>query len=256
MVFRNRVKEMLKDGEVTVGAWVNFGTPDSSEILAHMGLDWLVFDTEHGPWTIETVQQQIQATARTEVVPIVRVAWNDPVMIKRVLDIGAYGVIVPWVNTKEDAVKAVRAARYPPRGIRGCGPRRAALYGLRRREYLDVADDLVMVIVQVETEEAVNNLEDILSVEGIDAIFVGPADLASSLGLLGQPRHPKTLKTIDRILELGKKFKVPVGIYSLGPDYNKIMIEKGFQFVVLGSDMSFMIHGLREILNKVGKSKA
>jgi 2-keto-3-deoxy-L-rhamnonate aldolase RhmA len=254
MILKNKVKEMLKANKVTIGAWVNFGTPDSAEILAHMGLDWLVFDTEHGPWSIETVQQMIQATGGTEIVPIIRVAWNDPVMIKRALDIGAYGIIVPWINTKKEAIQAVRAAKYPPKGIRGCGPRRSSLYGLKTKEYLDIADELVLVIAQIETQEAIDNLEDIMSVEGIDAIFVGPMDLSMSLGLHGQQTHPKNLDTIDRILEVGKKKGVPVGIYSLGPEFNKMVIEKGFQFVVLGSDMSFMIHGLRDILKRAGRT--
>jgi 2-keto-3-deoxy-L-rhamnonate aldolase RhmA len=252
-LFKNRVKGILREGKATLGAWVNFGTPDSAEIMAHMGLDWLVFDTEHGPWSVETVQDMLRATSGTEVVPIVRVPWNDPVMIKRALDIGAYGVVVPWINTKEEAIKAVSGAKYPPKGIRGCGPRRAALYGLKRNEYLEVANELVMVIAQIETREAVENLDDILSVDGIDVIFIGPADLASSHGLLGKPRDPKNLETMDRILDTGKKFGVPVGIYSLGPDYVKRDIERGFQFVVLGSDMSFLIHGLREILKKSGR---
>ena len=254
MVLRNRVKEMLKRNELTIGAWVNFGTPDSAEIMANMGLDWLVYDTEHGPWSIETVQQLIQATAATNTVPIVRVAWNELWLIKRALDIGAYGVIVPWINTKEEAIKAVRAAKYPPKGIRGAGPRRAAMFGLRTREYLDVADDLTLVIAQIETQEAIDNLEDIMSVEGIDAIFVGPHDLSWSLGLYGNQQHPKNLEAIDRILEVAKKNKFPAGVYTLGMEMNKVMIEKGFNFVVLGSDMSFMIYGLRDALKRVGRS--
>ena len=253
MLRTNRVKDMLRAGKVTIGAWVCFGTPDSAEILAHMGLDWLVFDAEHGPWSIETVQRQIQATAGTDIVPIVRVAWNDIVMIKRALDVGAYGVIVPWVNTKEQAIQAVRAAKYPPKGMRGCGPRRVSMYGLDT-EYFDVADDLVMVIVQIETLEAVDNLDEILSVDGIDAIFIGPEDLAASQGLLGQKRHPKNLETIARILAAGKRAGTPVGIYGMGPEYVKEHVDQGFQFVVLGSDTKFMIHGLRDILRRVDRA--
>lgn len=133
MEMRNRTKEKLQAGQTTIGAWVNFGTPDSPEIMAHMGLDWLVFDTEHGPWSLETVQQQIQAISATQVTPIVRVAWNDIVMIKRALDIGAMGVVVPWVNNKEEAMRAVQAAKYPPMGNRGCGPRRASMFGAAAR---------------------------------------------------------------------------------------------------------------------------
>jgi len=218
-----------------------------------MGLDWLVFDTEHGPWSIETVQNLIQATAASDITPIVRVAWNDIVMIKRALDVGAYGVIVPWVNTKEEAEQAVRGAKYPPRGVRGCGPRRAALFGLARKEYLDVGDDLTMVIVQIETQEAVDNLDEILAVEGIDAIFVGPDDLASSLGVRGQPRHPRNTETIAHILDVAKKAGMPVGLYGLGPDCIQEHIDQGFQFIVLGSDMSFMINGLRDVLRRIGR---
>jgi len=245
---------MLKEGRVTIGSWVNFGIPDSPEILSHMGLDWLVFDTEHGPWSIETVQKMIQATAGTDIIPIVRVAWNDPVLIKRALDIGAYGIIVPWVNTKEDAIKAVLATRYPPKGIRGTGPRRCALYGLETSEYIKYADDLIIVIVQIETIEAINNLEEILSVDGVDAIFIGPMDLSASLGIIGDTKNPINLHTINKIFETGKKAGVAVGIYSLGADYNRKHIEQGFQFVVLGSDMSFMIHGLRDVLKKAGRA--
>ena len=250
-MIKNRVKEMLKAGRVTVGAWVNFGIPDSAEILSHMELDWLVFDTEHGPWSFETVQKMMQATSGTEITPIIRVAWNDPVLIKQALDIGAYGLIIPWVNSKEDAINAVRATRYPPEGIRGTGPRRCALYGLKTKEYLENANDLILTIVQIETVEAMNNLEEILSVEGVDAIFIGPTDLSASLGILGDTKNEKNLEAIQKILDAGKEAGVPVGIYTLGADYNKIHISQGFQFVVLGSDMSFMIHGLRDLQKKL-----
>ena len=250
----NTLKERLQRGETTIGAWVNFGSPDAAEILAHMGLDWLVFDTEHGPWSMETVQRQIQATAGTDIVPLVRVAWNDAVMIKRALDIGAYGVVVPWVNNRAQAEQAVRASRYAPEGIRGCGPRRCAKYGLEREEYVAVANELVMVIAQVETQKAVDNLADICSVEGIDAVFVGPSDLACSLGLKGDKRHPRNLQTITRILEVGKAHNTPVGIYGLGPEHIEEHIRQGFQFVVVGSDMSLMMHGLRDIFKRMGRN--
>lgn len=254
MIRPDTLKERLRRGEVTIGAWVNFGTPDSAEILAYMGLDWLVFDTEHGPWSIETVQRMIQATAGTEIVPLVRVAWNDVVMIKRALDIGAYGVVVPWVNNREQAEQAVRATRYAPQGIRGCGPRRVAKYGLEHREYVDAANDLVTVVVQVETQEAIDNLGEICSVDGVDAIFIGPSDLACSLGLGGDKRHPRNLQAIAKILAVGKEHGMPVGIYGLGPEYIEEHIRQGFQFVVLGSDMSFMMHGLRDILTRIGRN--
>lgn len=254
MLQTNRVKDMLKAGQTTIGAWVQFGSADSAEIMSRMGLDWLVFDTEHGPWSLETIQEQIRATADTPIVPIVRVAWNDMVLIKRALDIGAYGVVIPWVNNREQAEAAVRACKYPPEGLRGCGPRRAAMFGLETKEYLEKANDLILVIVQIETMEAVENLEEIMSVQGIDAIFVGPADLASSLGVIGQQRHPKNLETIARILDTATRANMPVGIFGMGPEYIKEHIDQGFKFVVLGADASFMMHGLRDILKRIDRS--
>jgi 2-keto-3-deoxy-L-rhamnonate aldolase RhmA len=157
------------------------------------------------------------------------------------------------VNNKEQAQQAVRATRYAPDGIRGCGPRRAAKYGLERKEYVDVANDLMMVVVQVETQEAVDNLPEICSVDGVDAIFIGPSDLACSLGLGGDNHHPLNLETIAKILAVGKEHGMPVGIYGLGPEHIADHIRQGFQFVVVGSDMSLMMHGLRDILKRIGR---
>jgi len=253
MITTNRVRELLRVGKPAVGCWVHMGNADSTEILAHMGLDWIALDLEHGPWSFETAQAQLRAMADSDALPIIRVASNDPVLINRALDIGAYGIIVPDVNTREEAVRAVRACKYPPEGIRGCGPRRAALFGLQTGEYLQRANELVLVIAMIESLEAIENLPAILSVAGIDDIHVGANDLACSMGLRGDVRHPQVTAMLDRILQAGKEAGMPVGIGGMGMDECKELIEQGFQFVPLGNDAAAMIRGLRDILRRIDR---
>ena len=149
---KNRVKQLLHSGKPTLGSWIQIGHPDVAEIMANMGFDWLVLDNEHGPYSTETTQLLIQAMSSTDTVPIVRVPWNDMVEIKRALDIGAYGVVIPMVNSKEEALHAVRACKYPPTGLRGVGPRRASRYGLDMKEYLRQANDEILIVIQIETQ--------------------------------------------------------------------------------------------------------
>lgn len=250
-MIKNRVKEKIKKGEVTYGAWIGIGHPDVAEILSTLGLDWLVFDTEHAPLYFETVQKMMQAIREPNLTPITRVAWNDPVLIKLALDIGSLGIIVPWVNNKEEAIKAVKAKLYPPKGIRGVGPRRAARYGADFQEYIEVADEEILLLVQIETQEAVKNIDDILSVEGVDAFFIGPLDLSASLGYIGNWRNPKVLETIDKILDAGKRNGVPGGIYSMDIEHAKECTKKGFKFIALGSDYKFLKSGCMSALEAV-----
>ena len=167
-----------------------------------------------------------------------------------VLDVGVHGVLVPWVNSREEAELAVKSVRYPPQGIRGYGPRRAAMYGLKLKEYLKTADQEVMVIPQIETAKAVDNLEEILSVEGIDAIFIGPYDLAASLGYLGNPSHPVVQEKIKLILDKSRTAGVPAGIFT-SPEEAKRYIEMGFQLIAAGSDMGILANKCMEILRKL-----
>lgn len=248
---RNRVKDMLRAGKTAIGCWVWTGHPDIAEMLSSIGFDWLLIDTEHGPIGIETAQTMLQAAKGTDTVPVIRVAWNDPVLIKRALDIGAYGILVPWVNNSGDAARAVQACRYPPRGIRGSGPRRASMYLKEAEEYLATADKEIMVIVQIETADAVRNIDDILSVDGVDAYFVGPGDLSASLGYLGQIRHPRVLQVINEVLDRGRRAGVPAGIYALGPDDAGEWISRGFRLVSIGADTSFLMNAAAQALNEV-----
>lgn len=247
----NRVKWMLKEGEVTFGTWVSIGNPDVAEILANLGFDWLVFDTEHGPLSIETVEHMIQATSGTNVVPLVRVGGNDMILIKRALDIGAYGVIVPLVNNREDAKNAVAYTRYPPRGVRGAGPRRCSLYGMRTREYFEWADKEILTVVQVETAQAVKNIEEIITVEGVDVFFIGPTDLTTSLGVRGEQDHPKFIEAMERVLETGKKHGVSAGIMTYSVEEARRALERGFTFVNLSVDFRHLIQGAKGMLEAV-----
>jgi len=180
---KNLLKEKLQKGQVVIGTFVGLGHPDVTESLSRLGFDWLVIDGEHAPLGLETMQRMLQAMNGSNCTPIIRPQWNDMVIIKRVLDIGAHGVLVPWINTKEEAEYAVRACKYPPEGLRGYGPRRAALFD---PDYLKTANDEILVVAQIETQKAISNLDDILSVKGIDACYIGPFDLSRSFGLDSQ----------------------------------------------------------------------
>lgn len=247
---KNWLKERLKAGAQTVGVWMSIPSPDLTEALSRLGFDWFVYDHEHSPLNLQTIQTLMQALGGSKAVPIVRVAWNDPVIIKRALDIGAYGVIVPWVSSREEAVNVVRACRYPPRGIRGFGPRRPSyLEGLE--EYVTTADEEILILVQIETREAVENLENILSVDGIDGVFIGPMDLSASLGYLGRPFEPEVQETIDRIFEAGRRAGVITGIYGMNLEDVERRLKQGFQFVCVGSDLGLLLERAREVLSRV-----
>jgi 2-keto-3-deoxy-L-rhamnonate aldolase RhmA len=244
----NQLKKKLGRGEAAIGAFVGLGHPDVTEMLARLGFDWLLLDAEHGPLSFETMQVMMQAINGTDCVPIVRPQWNDPVQIKRVLDIGAYGVLVPWVNSKEDAENAVRACRYPPQGIRGYGPRRAARFDA---DYFKTADSEILVAIQIETRQAVENLDEILSVPGVDACYVGPYDLSCSLGLGVPPQwdNPDYLKVLDMILAAAEKHRKPAGMYA-SVDTIEWALGKGFRLNTVGDADGFLLRGARAALDK------
>ena len=245
---------MINAGEPTLGGWASIGHPEISEILSRIGFDWIVFDMEHGPLTFETVQNMMMSMNGTECVPLVRVAWNDPVLIKRALDIGAYGIVAPWINNKEEAALAVSACKYPPKGIRGVGPRRVAMYELEMQDYLDHADEEIMVICQIETEKGANNIDEILSVEGVDAYFIGPFDLSASMGIIGQVNDPRVQDAITKVLETGKRKGVPGGIWAGNPQKVNDAFAKGFKLVALCADIEIFTHGCQDLLKDIKKS--
>lgn len=251
-VLKNKVKQLLYDGKVAIGAWVSINSIDVVEALSKVGLDWLLFDMEHGSLEVNDVQRLLPATNGTDTIPLVRVPWNDFVTIKRVLDVGAYGVMVPWVNTREEAEAVIKAVMYPPKGIRGFGPRRAVYYGLESNtEYFNRIGDEMLVIVQIETEDAINNIDEILSVKGIDVAFIGPYDLSANLGVFGDVEHPKFRSAIEKVLNSCKRKGVAPGMAALSVEDAVEAIKRGFKFVSIGYDIFDLAKTYRSNVDKV-----
>jgi len=245
---KNPLKEKLRRGEAVIGTFVGIGHPDVTEWLSHLGFDWLLLDAEHSPLDFGTLQQMLQSMSGTNCVPIIRPQWNDPVIIKRVLDIGAYGVLVPWVNSKEEAENVVKACRYPPEGLRGFGPRRPGMFD---PDYYKTANDELLIAVQIETAQALSNLDEILSVPGIDACYIGPWDLSCSLGLGVPPKwdDPKFLAAFDRVLAAAKRHGKPAGMFAV-MDNIGWALEKGFRFNTVDDDDTFLMKGAQAALEK------
>ncbi|MEM1607597.1 MAG: aldolase/citrate lyase family protein [Candidatus Bathyarchaeia archaeon] len=250
--FFMRFKDRLKGGEPLLGAVISTPEPDIAEFMSTLGFDWFWIDMEHCPLEIKSVQTILQAIRGSGVASLVRVPWNDPVYIKRVLDLGPDGVIIPWVNNRVEAENAVKYCMYPPKGIRGCGPRRPVWFrGFT--EYVTKADEEVVIAVQIETKEAVEKIKDIVSVKGLDATIIGPADLSASLGFLGHPENPAVAEAIRTVLEAHKGTSVTPGIFS-GINNVERYLEMGFKLICVGSDLDFLAAGAKEALRKVKKT--
>jgi 4-hydroxy-2-oxoheptanedioate aldolase len=240
---RNAFKHAIAAGTRQIGLWSSLCSNIGAEIIADAGFDWILFDTEHSPNEVPGLVAQLQATQSGTATPIVRPAWNDPVVIKRILDIGAQAILVPFVETAEEAAKAVAATRYPPEGIRGTsGSSRAARYG-RVKDYLKIANEEICVLVQVETAGALGRLEEIAAVHGVDGVFIGPSDLAASLGHVGELNHPEVQAAIEdamrRLTRLGK----PPGILTASEADARRYIEWGAVFIAVGSDVGLLARG-------------
>jgi 4-hydroxy-2-oxoheptanedioate aldolase len=240
---QNRFKAALARGELQIGLWSSLCSNIVAEIIGDSGFDWILLDTEHSPNELPGLISQMQALATGTATPIVRPAWNDPVLIKRHLDAGAQALLLPFVQNAEEARAAVAATRYPPEGIRGITTSgRAARFG-RVQGYLKKAAEELCLLVQVETGEALAQIEEIASVPGIDGVFIGPADLSASLGHIGNPAHPEVQDAIksavDRLTKVGK----PAGILTPNEAEARRYIEWGYKFVAVGSDLGVMAKG-------------
>lgn len=246
----NLVKQKLRSGQPAIGTFMALGSPLGAEQLAHAGFDWLVIDQEHGAIDATLTQSLLQAISTTDTVPLIRVPWNRGDWIKRALDAGAYGLVVPMVNTREDAEAAVRATRYPPQGDRSIGGSRTRLYG--GPDYVEHANEEILLVVQIEHKDAVRNAGEILSVPGVDAYFIGPGDLCSSLGLPNtwEPDFPEFWAACDEVARAAKELGVPGGIHS-SPGRAAAMIERGYQFVAIGFDVSYLAAGAAAAVQSV-----
>lgn len=242
MLKGSQLREKLGRGEVALGASISFNDPAVGEVMAGLGFDWIWIDTEHSPFGLDRLQNQLIAVKGTEAVVLVRAAWNDVVIIKQILDLGPDGVIIPWVNSAEEARVAVAACKYPPDGVRGFGPRRAGEYSRKLAEYVERANDEIFVAVQAETEQAVENVREIVAVPGIDAVMIGPADLSMSMDVFGQFEHPRMEEAIGTIIAAGKEAGVPIGMFSSGEMVKK-WIPRGLHCVSIGGDNVFMQAG-------------
>jgi 4-hydroxy-2-oxoheptanedioate aldolase len=239
-VIRNEFKRALARRELQIGLWSTLCSNIGAEIIAHSGFDWILLDTEHSPNELPDLVSQLQAMGRGTASPVVRAAWNDAVLIKRILDMGAQSILLPYVQSAQEAQRAVQSVRYPPRGIRGVSSgSRASQYG-RIHDYLNRADEEICLIVQIETRSALDQLEAIGRVEGIDGIFIGPADLSASLGHLGQLKHPDTQAALQdaarRLHQLGKAAGVLTAVEADARRY----IEWGYNFVAVGVDTALL----------------
>lgn len=240
----NAFKEALKAGRPQIGLWLGLCSSYSAELLAGAGFDWLLIDGEHAPNNVPTVLTQLQAIAPYPSQPVVRPSWNDPVQIKQLLDVGAQTLLVPMVQNAEEARLAVRATRYPPAGIRGVGSALARASRWNRvPDYIHRANDAMCVLVQIETREALKNLPQILDVEGVDGVFIGPADLSADMGHGGNPQHPEVQAAIeDTIQQIRQAGKAP-GILMANEQLAKRYLELGALFVAVGVDTTLLARG-------------
>ncbi|MBS3890066.1 4-hydroxy-2-oxoheptanedioate aldolase [Serratia marcescens] len=237
----NHFKRALQEKRPQIGLWLGLCSSYSAELLAGAGFDWLLIDGEHAPNNVQTVLGQLQAVAPYPSQPVVRPPWNDAVIIKQLLDVGAQTLLIPMIQNAEQARDVVRATRYPPHGVRGVGSALARASRWNRvPDYLQQADEQMCVLVQIETREAVKNLDAILQVEGVDGVFIGPADLSADMGFAGNPQHPEVQRTIDdaiaRIRAAGKAPGILMANKALAQRY----LEAGALFVAVGVDTTLL----------------
>jgi 4-hydroxy-2-oxoheptanedioate aldolase len=247
---QNTFKRAITAGRQQIGLWVSLASPYCAEIVAGSGFDWLLIDTEHSPNEVDNTLAQLQAVAAYPAAPVVRPAWNDTVLIKRHLDIGAQTLLVPYVGTPEEAARAVAATRYPTRGTRGvAGLTRAARFG-RVKEYARRADQELCLLVQVETREGLDNLEAIARTDGIDGVFIGPADLAAALGHLGETGHAQVQSAIKDAIARIKSCGKPAGILAIDEASTRRYMEWGTTFTAVGQDIMLLARETEKLAAK------
>ncbi len=252
----NKIREIWQAGGAVVNGWLAIPNSFSAETMAHQGWDSLTIDLQHGVVDYQAMVTMLQAISTTETVPVVRVPWLEPGILMKTLDAGAYGVICPMVNTKEDAQKLVAYTHYAPKGTRSFGPVRALLYS--GADYPQHANDTIVTFAMIETAAALDNLDEILSVEGLDAIYIGPSDLSLALGCnpTFDDLDPKAAEAVDHILARAKAHGVVAGIHNGTPESAQKRIAKGFQFVTVSSDARLMAAGAQQVISKMRATTA
>jgi 4-hydroxy-2-oxoheptanedioate aldolase len=254
----NRLRTIWKSGGAAVNGWLAIPNSFAAETMAHQGWDSLTVDMQHGVVDYQAMVTMLQAVSTTDTVPMVRVPWLEPGALMKALDAGAYAVICPMVNTREDAQKLVAWTHYAPRGTRSFGPVRASLYG--GADYPQHANDTIVTFAMIETAQALDNLDDIMSVEGLDAVYIGPSDLSISLGCppAMDDLAPKTAEAVSHILARAKAHGLVAGIHNTGPESALRRIAMGFQFVTVSSDARLIAAGAQQVMATMrsGQAKA
>jgi len=247
------LKNKLKNNQLTIGSWIMMNTPMSVEVMALAGFEWLVVDIEHTSIDYTSVENLIRTIQTNNIKALVRVSKNEEVVIKKVLDIGADGIIVPMVNSKEDAIQAVEFAKYPPTGKRGVGLYRASKYGTDFESYKKWVEEELVIIAQIEHIDGVKNIDDILQVEGIDGTIIGPYDLSGSMGYPGKFEREDVKQSVIKVLNSCKRYNIPSGFHVVdtSPDKLQEKIDQGCTFLAYGIDYFFMrdlaVDGMKKI---------
>jgi len=248
---KNNLKRKLQNGDLCLGTWLTIGNPDIVDMLKNLEFDWFVFDTEHSYLSYETAKTMMQALGEeSRATPIVRVGISDQLLVKKALDIGAHGILVPLVNSGKDAENVVKYAMYPPRGIRGAGAARAQAYGIKMAEYLRNANDEILIAVQIETTQALANMDEIISTKGVDIAFVGPTDLTMSLGFIDDRWNPKVVESMTKVVKSCQDHGKSPGIMAVSVEEARKWIDLGFKFVSLASDAKLLVSGAKSFLKR------
>lgn len=249
------LKNKLNNNELTIGSWITIGHPSIPEILSNAGFDWLTIDMEHNSIDNSMMQNLISVIQSKDIAALVRVSKNEEVAIKHALDAGADGIIVPMVKNKDDARKAIEYAKYPPLGKRGVGLSRAQNYGFSFDEYKEWQANKLVVIAQIEHIDGVNNLKEIIEVEGIDAIIIGPYDLSGSLGYPGDFSKPELQMALNNVIKTCKSSNFPLGYHIVDPDPElvKLKIKEGYNFIAFSTDFYFIGDTARKMMKLIKK---
>jgi 4-hydroxy-2-oxoheptanedioate aldolase len=252
----NKIKQMWREGKKTTMGWLSISHSLTAEVMARQGFDSLCIDMQHGTSELKDVLPMLQAVSQTETVPFVRVAWNDPAAIMKALDLGAYGIIVPLINNAEEAARAVAACRYPPVGFRSNGPVRAVHYG--GSDYVANANDEIIIMAMIETKEGIANLDAICATPGLDAVYIGPADLSFALGMAPRADNPDPLHmaTCDKILAAAHKAGIKCVMHCGGAAFAAGALKRGFDMVMVTGDLACMVAGVKAQLDELKAKSA
>lgn len=255
-MIKNALKEIWQRGDTVINGWLHIPNTWSAEVMARQGWDSLTVDLQHSLIGLETAIQMIQIISGTGVVPLARSTWNDPGMMGRLLDAGAYGIICPMINTRADAEQFVKACRYHPQGFRSLGPTRASLFA--GDDYAQHANDEILTFAMIETQEALDNVDEIASVPGLNGLYVGPGDLRLSLlGAGGMDNHdPEFLDALARIVEAAAANDLVAGIHTNSPEYAHLMIVKGFRLVTLRTDTALLKTAAQQVVSAVRSTES